>query len=156
MSSEDTVQDRYLCFRLAEQSFGVPIEVVREIVEMQDITPVPHMPEYLRGVVNLRGQIIPVIDLKLRMEQPYREYDPRTCIVIVEHREKQVGLVVDRMEEVRFFDENHREPAPDYRGDQGMNHFVRSIGRHEDGVLILLDVEEILDNSRVDVEDHGN
>ncbi len=150
----DTVRDRYLCFRLAEQSFGVPIERVREIVEMQEITPVPHMPEYLKGVVNLRGQIIPVIDLRLRMALPFKEYDGRTCIVMVEHREKLVGLVVDRMEEVRYFDEEHREPAPDYRDDQGMNRFVQSIGREEKRVLMLLDVEEILDNSRVDVGDH--
>lgn len=151
----DSTRDRYLCFQLQEQSFGVPIDAVREIVEMQEITPVPHMPEYLRGVVNLRGQVIPVVDLRLRMGQAFREYDRRTCIIMVEYQQRLIGLVVDRMEEVLHFDAKHREAAPDYRDDNGMSRFIASIGRQEDRVLMLLDVETILDNSRVDVGDYG-
>ncbi|MFW5694032.1 MAG: chemotaxis protein CheW [Alkalispirochaeta sp.] len=152
---EDMTRDRYLCFTLEDQSFAVPITVVREIVEMQEITPVPHMPEYLRGVVNLRGQIIPIIDLRLRLGMDYREYDRRTCIVIVAYEGKQIGLVVDRMDEVVHFDENHREPAPDYRDDHGMHQFIGGVGRRDDQVVMLLETDTILARSQVTVGSDG-
>lgn len=152
---EDMTRDRYLCFTLDEQSFAVPITVVREIVEMQEITPVPHMPEYLRGVVNLRGQIIPIIDLRLRLGLDFREYDRRTCIVIVAYEDKQIGLVVDRMDEVVHFDENHREPAPDYRDEHGMHRFIGGVGRQDDRVVMLLESDTILANSQVNVGSDG-
>lgn len=153
--NEDMTRDRYLCFTLDEQSFAVPITVVREIVEMQEITPVPHMPDYLRGVVNLRGQIIPIIDLRLRLGMGFREYDRRTCIVIVSYQDKQIGLVVDRMDEVVHFDENHREPAPDYRGERGMHRFVGGVGRQDDRVVMLLESDTILSQSQVHVGSDG-
>ncbi len=152
---EDMTRDRYLCFTLGEQSFAVPITVVREIVEMQEITAVPHMPDYLRGVVNLRGQIIPIIDLRLRLGLEFREYDRRTCIVIVAHEDKQVGLVVDRMDEVVHFDEDHREAAPDYRDEHGMHRFIGGVGRRDDRVVMLLESDTILAHSKVTVGSDG-
>jgi len=152
---DDMTRDRYLCFALEEQSFAVPITAVREIVEMQEITPVPHMPEYLRGVVNLRGQIIPIIDLRLRLNMEFREYDRRTCIVIVAYEDKQIGLVVDRMDEVVHFDEDHREPAPDYRDEHGLHRFVGGVGRRDDRVVMLLDSDMILAQSQVNVGSDG-
>lgn len=160
MSSEmmetDTIADRYLCFSLGSNSFGLPIAMVREIVEMQEITPVPHMPEYLRGVVNLRGQVIPVMDLRLRLALPFREYDRRTCIVMVEHEHRLVGLVVDRMEEVRHFDGDRREAAPEFRDDTGMSRFVEAMGRVDQRVVMLLNVTLILEKSRIAMEEYAH
>lgn len=153
---EETVKDRYLCFSLGTQGFGVPISQVKEIVEMQEITPVPHMPSYIQGVINLRGQIIPLLDLRTRMGMEYRAYDRRTCVVIVQHRDRQVGLAVDRMEEVLQFRPEVREPAPDYRSVGELHRFIDSLGRHQQRVLMLLDPQVILSQSAIPEGPNGN
>jgi purine-binding chemotaxis protein CheW len=153
---EETVKDRYLCFSLGTQGFGVPISQVKEIVEMQEITPVPHMPTYIQGVINLRGQIIPLLDLRLRMGMDFRDYDRRTCIVIVQHKERQVGMAVDRMEEVLHFRSEIREQAPDYRSVGELHKFIDSLGRYNERVLMLLDPQAILRQSAIPEGSDGN
>ncbi|MGL6193770.1 MAG: chemotaxis protein CheW, partial [Thermoguttaceae bacterium] len=103
--NEDTLKNMYLTFRLGNEDYGIEIRYVTEIVGMQKITEVPDMPPFVKGVVNLRGQVIPVLDMRLRFNMESRNYDERTCIIVVNINGAQVGLVVDTVNEVRNIDD---------------------------------------------------
>ncbi|NLM79860.1 MAG: purine-binding chemotaxis protein CheW, partial [Clostridiales bacterium] len=98
---DDDPQDgRYLTFSLDSECYGIEIKYVTEIIGIQPITEVPEMPEYIKGIINLRGRIIPVMDVRLRFKKPFREYDERTCIIVIEIRDIVLGLIIDRVSEV--------------------------------------------------------
>lgn len=97
---EDTLKGRFLTFRLANEDYGLEIRYVTEIIGIQKITEVPDMPCFVKGVINLRGKVIPVMDVRARFSLPERDYDERTCIVVVNVEEKSVGLVVDKVNDV--------------------------------------------------------
>ena len=82
--AEDTMKDRYLTFEIGGESYGIDIKYVREIVGLQPITPVPELPDYIRGIINLRGKIIPVVDVRLRFRKPFKEYTDRTCVIVID------------------------------------------------------------------------
>ena len=84
MEEEDTQKDKYLTFSLGDEVYGIDIRVVIEIIGIQKITNVPEVPDYVRGIINLRGKIIPVVDMRLRFRREYREYTDRTCVIVVE------------------------------------------------------------------------
>ena len=140
---EDTLKDMYLTFRLGDEDYALEIRHVTEIVGMQKITEVPDMPGYVKGVVNLRGQVIPVIDMRLRFNMVDREYDERTCIIVINIRCRQVGLVVDTVNEVSSIDESNVSPPPRAAGaDCAL--YVRGLGKVGDEVKILLDAGQLL------------
>ena len=87
--------DRHLTFELAEQVYGIPLERVQEIVRVQRATPVPDLPDYIRGVINLRGTVVPVVDVRTRLGLALREEDERTCVVVCSFRGEGIGLIVD-------------------------------------------------------------
>ena len=138
---EDTLKDKYLTFTLGEEVYGIDIRVVIEIIGIQRITKVPEVPEYVRGIINLRGKIIPVVDMRLRFRQQYREYTDRTCIVVVEINGVLIGLIVDAVSEVLDIREENVVPPPDLRASQ--NKYIRGIGKLESGVVMLLDWEKL-------------
>ena len=143
---EDTMRDRYLAFRLAEEDYGFPIRCVTEIIAMQRITEMPDVAEYVKGVVNLRGKVIPVMDVRIRFGMPERKYDDRTCIVVVDHEGTAVGLIVDRVAEVIDIPGDQIDPPPTIH--KGANHrFIQGLGKVENDVKILLDVGKLLDNT---------
>ncbi|HBT76858.1 MAG TPA: chemotaxis protein CheW [Planctomycetaceae bacterium] len=141
--SEDTLKDMYLSFRLGDEDYCLEIRHVTEIVGIQKVTEVPDMPHYVRGVVNLRGQVIPVIDMRLRFNMPGREYDERTCIVVVSLRGGQVGLVVDTVNEVRSIEEGSVSPPPKGGGAESAQ-YIRGLGKVGDSVKIILDTNKLL------------
>lgn len=148
---EDTLQDRYLTFTLADDIYGLEVRYVTEIVPMQPITPVPEMPEYVRGVINLRGRVIPVLDIRLRFQMMPREYDDRTCIIISELDELDIGLIVDRVDDVVMLPEEDVAPPPPATGGP-VNRCIMGMGRLEEVVHILLDVRRIIyDNDKEQV-----
>jgi purine-binding chemotaxis protein CheW len=108
---EDTQEDLYLTFLLGEDTFGIGIGYVKEIIGIMPITAIPEFPDHIRGVINLRGRIIPVMDVRLRFKRPAMEYDSRTCIIVVEILETSIGLIVDRVAEVVAIPE-HEIAAP--------------------------------------------
>jgi purine-binding chemotaxis protein CheW len=139
---EDTQVNKYLSFKLDNKIYGIEIKNVNEIIEMQEITEVPDMPKFIKGVINLRGKIIPVMDMRVRFRMPIRDYDDRTCIIIINIDNLTVGLIVDTVTEVlRIPAENISEP-PRFKGSE--NRFVSGIGRVGDEVKIILDTEKIL------------
>jgi len=142
-SIEETLKDMYLTFRLGDEDYALEIRYVTEIVGMQKITEVPDMPGYVKGVVNLRGQVIPVIDMRLRFNMADRKYDERTCIIVINLSSRQVGLVVDTVNEVRSIDEGHVSPPPKGAGTSCAQ-YIKGLGKVGEEVKILLDANRLL------------
>lgn len=145
---EDTQKGRYLTFTLGEEIFGIEILHVTEIVGMQSVTAIPEVPLYVKGIINLRGQIIPVMDMRLKFRKKEKAYDNRTCIIVVDIEGMSVGLIVDKVSEVLTINEESIVDPPDYRtGFQ--NNYIQNIGMVNDGVILLLDCEKILTNEEL-------
>lgn len=141
------LEGKYLTFRLSKEEYGLEILKVREIIGMMDITSVPQTPVFVKGVINLRGKVIPVLDLRLKFGMESKEYDERTCIIVVEVRgavsSLQMGVVVDSVSEVTNIKSNQIEQAPSFGGRLDTN-FILAMAKTEDGVKILLDIDKIL------------
>lgn len=143
---EDTQRDKYLSFRIGSEDFAMEIANVTEIVGIQKITEVPEVPAYVRGVINLRGRVIPVIDVRLRFKMKERSYDDRTCVVVVNIEDTIAGLIVDTVNEVLTIPETQISlPAAIKRGVE--SNYIRGMGKSGDSVKILLDVRKMLDSS---------
>lgn len=139
----DAVSNMYLTFKLGAEDYGIGISYVTEIVGMQNITEIPDMPDYVRGVVNLRGIVIPVIDVRLRFHMEAREYDARTCIVVINIKQVQMGLIVDTVNEVRTIDQSMISPPPHVATAQSAR-YIKGLGKVGDQVKILLDARKLL------------
>ncbi|MDY6851788.1 MAG: chemotaxis protein CheW [Thermodesulfobacteriota bacterium] len=140
---EDTQKDKYLTFHLAQEEYGVELYYVLEVIGMQKITEMPDMPAFIKGLINLRGQVIPVMDVRLRFGMEPREYDERTCVVVVNIQDISIGLVVDEVEEVLNIPKEQVQPPPKISRMEG-GRFIQGLGKVGDGVKILLDVNELL------------
>ena len=139
---EDTQRGRYLTFALGEEEYGIEISYVTEIIGMQPVSTLPEVPEYIRGIVNLRGRIIPVIDMRLKFRKAAIDYTDRTCIVIINTGVFSVGLIVDRVAEVTVISDDQIAPPPNAAtGIQ--NHYLKGIGKADGNVKLLLDCEKL-------------
>ena len=134
---EDTQKDKYLTFLLEQETYGIDIRVVIEIIGIQAITGVPEVPEYVRGIINLRGKSIPVVDMRLRFKKEFRAYNDRTCIVVIEAEGVLIGLIVDGVSEVLDIPEGNVVPPPKLKASQ--NRYIRGIGKTGEMVTLLLD-----------------
>jgi len=137
---------KLLTFSLASEGYGISILKVKEIIGMMDITPVPRTPEFIKGVINLRGKIIPVMDLRIKFGMSEQEYDERTCIIVVEVLmngvQKLIGVVVDMVSEVVTVSNEQIEPPPEYGTSAGHN-AILGIGKIKNKVVIILDIDEV-------------
>jgi purine-binding chemotaxis protein CheW len=134
---------RYLTFGLDSQQYAVPIMAVREINQLCAITPVPRTPNFILGVINLRGKIIPVADLRLKFGMSKSEFGRQTCIVVIETDSGQVGMVVDEVNDVVELQASHIEPAPQL-GSRSEMQYLMGIGKFQERVLILIDIHAAL------------
>ena len=139
---EDTQKDKYLTFHIGTEDYGISIAYVTEIIGIQSITEIPEMPDFIKGVINLRGKVIPVMDVRTRFKLSPREYDERTCIIVVEIDGTSVGLVVDAVNEVADIPEDQVEAPPKSKRKGGS--YIQGIGKIDKDVKILLDVNKIL------------
>jgi purine-binding chemotaxis protein CheW len=130
-------------FRVGRETYGVPITSLREIVRVPEITTVPDAPDYLEGVINLRGRIISVVDLRKRFGQPAASIDRRSRILIVEHRGRLAGMIVDSASEVLKIPESEIEAAPAMMREGGLD-CVTSLGKYQGRLILLLDIEKVL------------
>ena len=135
---------KYLTFDLANEEYGLPILTVREIIGVLKITPVPNTPEFVEGVVNLRGKIIPVLDLRSRFGMEKTERTKETCIIVVQSADCDRGILVDRVSEVIDILDEQVETPPQF-GDGIEAELIRGIGKSADQVTLLLDTEKALD-----------
>lgn len=137
-------------FTLLEEEYGLPILDVREIIRMVDITPVPHAPSFVEGVINLRGQIIPVIDLRKRFELNNKDINTETRIVVVEVQETIVGLIVDSVSEVLRIDSSTIAPPPGLVTKGIGSQYLQGITNLEDRMVILVDIQRVFNKKEVD------
>lgn len=152
---EDTQRGKYLTFKLGSDIFGIEIKFVTEIIGIQSITYVPQVPEYVKGIINLRGKIIPVIDMRLKFKKPEIEYDDRTCIIVIELEEISMGLIVDRVTEVLNIGDDSIVAPPSYKtGFQ--NRYIKGIGKVGNDVKMLLDCEMIVTDKEKSSDDDKN
>ena len=136
--------DKHLVFRLGDEEYGVPIDRVQAIEEMQRIVAVPDMPHYVRGVINLRGTVIPVVDLRLRFGLPARAYDDRTCTIVIRTQSRTIGFIVDTVSEVHQIPQKNIQPAPEFRTADASDQFVTGLGTVDGEVKILLDIDRLM------------
>ena len=147
---QDTMQGMYLTFDLAGEGYGLEICHITEIIGIQKITNIPDMPEHVIGVLNLRGKVIPIIDVRLRFHLPLREYDERTCIIVININENPVGLVVDQVSEVVDITEKDIEPPPATGNNSG--DYIQGLGKIGEKVKILLNAEALVENGDMGCE----
>lgn len=140
---------KYLIFRLGSEEFGARVTKVKEIMGIQDVTPVPQMPAYVMGVINLRGKVIPVVDLRLKFATNPEEFTARTCIVVMRTSagadELLTGVIVDEVAEVLNLLPSEIEDTPDF-GSGVMTPYLLGMAKVKDKVKILLDIDEVLNN----------
>ncbi|RME33394.1 MAG: purine-binding chemotaxis protein CheW [Deltaproteobacteria bacterium] len=144
----DGLKGKYLTFHIADEDYGIEIRHVTEIIGIQAITEVPDMPAFIKGVINLRGNVIPVMDVRLRFRLPEIPYEERTCIVVVNIESKTVGLVVDRVNEVVDIADADIEPPPRTKSESSQ--YIQGMGKVGDQVKILLDVDRLLCCEEID------
>lgn len=143
IEQEDTQQGKYLTFRLGKEAFGIEIMYVTEIIGIQPISEVPEVPNYVKGIINLRGKIIPVIDVRLKFKKEPMDYNDRTCIIVIEIQDISLGLIVDNVSEVMdISDENIVSPPKFKIGYQ--NRYIKSIGKTGENIKLILDCEKLL------------
>ena len=139
---DDALQGRYLLFGISDEVYGVPIRNVTEIIGMQPVRTLPETSSHIKGVINLRGKIIPVIDMRLRFKKPAADYTDRTCIVVVETRDISAGLIVDEVDEVLVIQESNIAPPPKF--DIGASsRYISGIGKVNGKVKLLIDCETL-------------
>ena len=140
---EDTQKDKFLTFALEDEFYGIDIKYVTEIIGIQSITKVPELPDYIKGIINLRGKIIPVIDVRLRFSKNSKNYNDRTCIIVVEIKNTLIGLIVDTVSEVLSIAEQNIVPPPDFKANFNSK-YIKGIGKVDNEVKLLLDCEKLL------------
>jgi len=152
MTNESALGGQYLTFDLEKELFGLDIDSVREVLEVAEITKVPHTRDYMRGIINVRGHAVPVVDLRLKFGLMAGEMTVDSCIIIVEVQidgESMVlGLLVDGVEEVLELGEESIEPPPRF-GTSINARFMRGIGKQEEKFIIILDIQEVFSDDEL-------
>ncbi|MBU0479968.1 MAG: chemotaxis protein CheW [Proteobacteria bacterium] len=142
---------KYLTFTLGNEEYGVGILKVREIIGILDITEIPRMPDYVKGVINLRGKVSPVIDLRLKFAMPRADYTSRTCIILMEIDKEEttalMGIIVDSVSEVMNVNAHDIEDTPEVRGAN--TDYILGIAKKDKKVIMLLDIDKALNDDEI-------
>jgi len=139
---------KYLTFILGDEEYGLEILKVREIISVMEITEVPQVPTYIKGVINLRGKVIPVIDLRLKFGMEEKEHTRETCIIVVNVKDLLLGIVVDTVAEVLDIASSDIDPSPAFGSSVDTNSIL-GMGKINDKVIILLDIDKVLSVSEL-------
>ena len=140
---------KFLTFRLSTETYAVEVLKIKEIIRMQRVTPVPHLPAYMKGIINVRGKVIPVVDLRIKFGLDDAEATERTCVVVVQIRLAEdgrlapVGMIVDAVEEVMNISEDQIEENPDL-GSTLENRFIDGLAKYEDIIITLLNIDRLI------------
>lgn len=149
-----TSEGQYLTYRLAEEVYALDITKVREVLEFDKVTKVPKTPDFLRGVINLRGKVVPVVDLRLKFGMKRTEKTVDTCVIITEieidNEMTQIGAMADSVWEVIDIEPENIEPAPKI-GTQLDTRFIDGMGKHNDDFVILLNINNVFSNEEISV-----
>lgn len=142
-TQEEAMANEYMTFMVGTEAYGIKIEFVSEIINVQTITVVPEVPPYIKGIINLRGKILPVMDVRLRFNKEPVEYNDRTCIIVISINGTMVGLIVDTVREVM---EILPEDIVDSEGGAAemQNRYIKAVGKTDAGVVLLLDLDRLM------------
>ena len=152
-----TQRGKYVTFKSGNEYFGLKIEYVSEIIGFQEITEIPESEDYIKGLINLRGKIITVIDVRIRFKQEPFEYTDRTCIIVINYNSLVVGLIVEKIAEVVEIPEENILPAPTIgKADRSQNKYVYAIGKVGEDVKLLLDPDRLLNDADKSVIEQVN
>jgi purine-binding chemotaxis protein CheW len=140
-------QGLYLTFFVSKERFGIGVHEVKEIIEINNITRVPMTPSFVRGVINLRGNVVPLVDLSARLSRQKSELTKRSCIVLVEiiteGESQSIGMLVDQVDEILEIPNENIQPAPEFGADIRVE-FIQAMGRVDDKFIILLEISRVL------------
>ncbi|MCI8507603.1 MAG: chemotaxis protein CheW [Lachnospiraceae bacterium] len=156
-NDESNEKGKYMTFKSGNEYFGLAIQYVNEIIQMQEITAIPETEDYIKGLINLRGKVVPVIDVRLRFKQKPLEYNDRTCIIVVNVKSTVVGLIVEKIAEVVEINEDNILPPPKIgHGEKAQNKYVYGIGKVGSAVKLLLDPDKLLNDEDLSVVEQAN
>ncbi|MCM1386795.1 MAG: chemotaxis protein CheW [Bacillus sp. (in: Bacteria)] len=156
-NESDTQKGKYMTFKSGNEYFGLGIQYVSEIIQLQAITAIPESEDYIKGLINLRGKVIPVVDVRLRFKQEPFEYNDRTCIIVINIKSMMVGLIVEKIAEVVEIKEDNILPPPSVgRSDKVQNKYVYGIGKVGDAVKLLLDPDKLLNDEDLSVVEQAS
>lgn len=142
---EDTQKNKYLTFVIDEEEYGIEIYNIMEIIGLEAVTNVPHTPDFVKGIINLRGSIIPVLEVRKRFRKPETEYTDRSCIVVATYKEVVIGLIVDAVREVLSIPAELIQAPPKAKAGYH-NKYIRNIGKVGENVKLLLDLNKLLND----------
>ncbi len=142
---EDAQKGKFMTFQTGKEYFGISINYVNEIIQMQPITSIPEVEDYIKGLINLRGKIIPVIDVRLRFKMEPIEYTDRTCIIVIDVKSMTIGLIVEKIAEVDTVMDDDIVPPPKLgKKDSEQSKYVYGLARTGNGMKLLLDPEKLI------------
>jgi len=144
-STEDVMEGKYLTFLVEDVGYGIEISYVVEIISVQDITLVPHTHSYVKGIINLRGTVVPVIDMGMRFGGSEVVYTEQTCIIVLSMDEMSVGILVDGVQDVTDIDDANIQDPPQTTGNAIKNHFIKAVGISGGEVKQLIDVYTVFE-----------
>ncbi|MCM1159805.1 MAG: chemotaxis protein CheW [Roseburia sp.] len=154
---DNNEKGKYMTFKSGNEYFGLAIQYVNEIIQMQEITAIPETEDYIKGLINLRGKVVPVIDVRLRFKQEPLEYNDRTCIIVINVKSAVVGLIVEKIAEVVEINEDNILPPPKIgHGERAQNKYVYGIGKVGNAVKLLLDPDKLLNDEDLSVVEQAN
>ena len=145
MSAEDVMQGKYLTFLVGDVGYGIEISYVVEIISVQDITLVPHTHAYVKGIINLRGTVVPVIDMGMRFGGLEVIYTDQTCIIVLSMDDMSVGILVDGVQDVTDIEDDNIQDPPQTTGNAIKNHFIKAVGVSAGDVKQLIDVYKVFE-----------
>jgi purine-binding chemotaxis protein CheW len=148
VDTDDAQKDKYITFKLGVEEYAIEIMYVSEIIGMQKFNLLPDMPDFIKGVINLRGRVFPIIDVRKRFKLEEVVYDERTCIILVSIVDANVGLIVDEVSEVLDISSDQVEPAP-MSGKKSSSRFIKGIGKVGDKIKIILNVDMLLNDDEI-------
>ena len=151
---EDTQKGKFLTFYLGDECYGIDILYVTEIIGIQPITVVPELPHFIKGIINLRGKIIPVMDARLKFSKEPKDYNDRTCIVVIDVGQLSIGIIVDEVAEVLNISDDNIVPPPNL--NTGGRKYIKSVGKSEEKITLILDCEKLLDEHEINELNHAN
>ncbi|MDR1060396.1 MAG: chemotaxis protein CheW [Clostridiales bacterium] len=140
---DDSLDEKYLTFMLGDEEFGINISFVTEIIGIQAITFVPELPAFVKGIINLRGQIIPVIDVRLRFQKEEIGYNDRTCIIVIQIRDLSIGFIVDSVAACDQIPDSSIIPPPAFQRNYHQK-YISGIGRMQDKIILILDCDKLI------------
>ncbi|MBN9647292.1 purine-binding chemotaxis protein CheW [Terrisporobacter glycolicus] len=143
VESENRIDDLYMVFVVNNQKYALSSKYIIEIIEMLPITKVPFLPKYMKGIINLRSTIIPVMDARMRFDIEPINYDERTCIIIIENNDNKIGLIVDTVNEVIHISPEQNMNM-DSSQDEGKSNFIKSVSEINNDVQLILDCDSLM------------